>query len=89
MSFRNTSLRTAMLVGVFFCGAIAHGQEDAVYRFREGGGNSKVSGKISGMTPSGLTVESSSGAKEVPAAEISKLVFAGEPAEISRARDRI
>lgn len=63
--------------------------QDAVYRFRAGGGNSKISGKVSGMTPLGVTVESSSGAKEIPASAINKIDFDSAPVEISRARDRI
>ena len=69
--------------------SVAQGQDDAVYKFRAGGGNSKISGEITGMTPLGVTVETRSGTKEIPAAEINKIVFAGQPPEIARARDRI
>ncbi len=65
------------------------GQDDAVYRIREGGGTSRLGGKISKVTPIAVTVETSTGAKEVSASEIDKLTFGGEPLEVSRARDRM
>lgn len=59
--------------------------QDAVYKYREGGGNSKVSGKIESITPDGVTVDGD----QIPASQIKKLVFRNEPSEISRARDQM
>ena len=79
----------AAMLFVFSQLAPTFGWQDAVYRFRAGGGNSKVSGKVTAMTPFGVTVESNSGPKEIPASAINKIDFDGAPVEISRARDRI
>ena len=79
----------ALILFTFSNLAPTFGWQDAVYRYRAGGGNSKISGKVTGMTPLGVTVESSSGAKEIAASAINKIDFDSAPVEISRARDRI
>lgn len=84
--------RTRIGVSLFCCGVFcltsisrATLAQDAVFRIKTGGGNSKVSGKITKISPDGITVDG----ELVPASEIKKPVFGREPGEISRARDQM
>lgn len=59
--------------------------QDSVFKIRAGGGNSKLSGKITEVTPEGVTIDGDF----VAGPEIRKLVFSREPSEIARARSRM
>ena len=59
--------------------------QDVLYKYRSDGKTSRVSGKISGFTPNGVTIDGN----EVPAADIKKVVFTREPSEIERARGQM
>ena len=86
-------LLTLLLVGgichQLTCPTAARGQDETVYRLRADGGTSKVSGKVTEITPFGVTVQSNSGPLEIPFAEIDKVVTVNEPLEVGRARDRL
>ena len=62
---------------------------DAVYRLKRSGGSTRLTGAIQQVTPTGVTLKTSRGTDSIPASEIEKIVPAGEPAEIDRARSRI
>ena len=64
-------------------------QDETVYRLRADGGSSKVSGKVTDVTPFGVTVQANAGPLEIPVAEIDKIVYVNEPLEVGRARDRL
>lgn len=59
--------------------------QDAVFRIRAGGKTSKVAGKISASSPTGVTING----KEVPAHEIRKVAYANEPPIVDRARKQM
>ncbi len=79
----------ALLILLFVNAPLCFGQGDSVYQFREGGGNKKISGSITGVTPLAVTIKTSSGPTEVPASKINKLVFKDQPNGIAKARTRI
>ncbi len=80
-----------ILVPTLFVGfanfANSHGllAQDGVYQVKASGGNSKTSGKITGISPDGVTIDG----KLVPASKIDRVSFSREPADINRARDQM
>ncbi len=78
-------LTSGIVVLVFgLIATITHAQ-DAVYKYRDGGRTSKVSGKISDVTPNGVTI----GGAEIAAFEIKKVIYGKEPTEVERARSQM
>ena len=65
--------------------SLAADAQDAVFKFKAGGGNSKDSGRITEISPEGVTIDG----ELVPAESIKKVVFSKEPSEIGRARDQM
>ena len=61
------------------------GAQDAVFRYRTAGGSSRVTGKITKVTPEGVTIDG----RDVSAAEIRRLSFSKEPSEVNRARENM
>lgn len=59
--------------------------QDAIYQFKSTGGTSKISGKITDVSPEGATV----GGNQIAAAEIKRLYFSKEPSEVNRAREHM
>ena len=59
--------------------------QDGVYQFKASGGSSKTSGKITEISPDGVTIAG----KLVPASKIDRVSFSREPSEINRARDQM
>lgn len=59
--------------------------QDGVYQFKATGGTSKTSGKITEISPDGVTVAE----KLIPASEIARVSFSREPSDINRARDQM
>lgn len=72
------------LIAAFWIPAKVYSQ-DAIYQIRSSGGASKVSGKITYITPDSATVDG----KQIPASEIKRLSFANEPNEVNRAREQM
>ena len=72
------------LAGLCLTPAVGSGQ-DAVYRLKDSGGSSKVSGKITAVTPDGATI----GGKLIPASEIKRIAYSKEPGGLNRARDQM
>ena len=79
---------SVMLLTLLPALVIAQGN-DAVYRIKKSGGSTRLSGTIEQVTPTGVTLKTARGTDSIPAAEIEKVVPAGEPAEVDRARNRI
>ena len=63
---------------------IADAQKDSIHRI---GGKKLVRGEVTRSTALEVTVETSSGSQNVPAREIKKIVYSGEPRNLARARD--
>jgi tetratricopeptide (TPR) repeat protein len=59
--------------------------QDGVYQFKASGGNTKTSGKITEISPDGVTIAG----KLVPASKIDRVSFSREPSDINRARDQM
>jgi len=59
--------------------------QDAVYKYRKDGKTSRVSGRITGYTTNGITIDGT----ELSVAEIKKAVFSKEPPEVDRARNQM
>ncbi|MEM7783699.1 MAG: hypothetical protein AAF623_10125, partial [Planctomycetota bacterium] len=57
--------------------------QDAVYRLKSAGGTTRVTGRISEVSPTAVVVDG----REVPAGEIRRLAFDKEPSEVNRARE--
>ncbi len=66
----------------------AAGQKDSVYRAGLDGGNKLVRGRVVKSSVFEVTVETSNGEEKVPAREIKKISYAGEPRSLGRARDQ-
>ena len=78
------SISCCALLAVLFVPAEGFAQ-DAIYQYRSNGRASKVSGKITDVSPDGAKVDG----KLIPAAEIKRLSFAKEPSEVNRAREQM
>ena len=83
MGPRTFVLGTAILVASLI-GTMANAQ-DAVYKYRDGGRTSKVSGRITDVSPNGVTIDGT----EIAAVEIKKIVYGKEPLEVDRARSQM
>jgi tetratricopeptide (TPR) repeat protein len=59
--------------------------QDAVYKYKAGGGTSKVNGKISEVTPDGVTI----GGKQIPASEVKRVYYSKETSGLNRAREQM
>ncbi|MFT7633391.1 MAG: Flp pilus assembly protein TadD [Mariniblastus sp.] len=59
--------------------------QDGVYKYKVDGGTTKVSGKITNVTPDGVVI----GNKAVAAEEIKRLYYSREPAGLNRAREQM
>ncbi len=79
-----SALAIAMVVAFVGSQGIIQAQ-DAVYKYKSGGGTSKVNGKIEEITPEGVTI----GGKSVPAAEIKRIYYSKEPGGLNRAREQM
>ena len=67
-----------------------HGQSsDSVFMNADVSGTSVQRGRITETSKNGVTLQGKNGAAEVPAQNIKKVTFAGEPNELDRARDRL
>jgi tetratricopeptide (TPR) repeat protein len=73
---------SAMLVAIVMQSS-AHAQIDRVY---PASGN-PISGKITDIKRDSVTIESSSKSQTVPAAEIQKIMFDGDPTELTKGRE--
>ncbi len=83
MNRRNSWMFSVALM-LIIAPALCSGQ-DAVFRLKSAGGSSKLNGKISNISPKGVSIDG----REVPAAEIKRLAFNKEPSEINRAREQM
>jgi tetratricopeptide (TPR) repeat protein len=83
-------IKTVLIVSLFVGAAnLVNGPQvfaqDGVYQFKASGGSSKTSGKITEISPDGVTIAG----KLVPASKIDRVSFSREPSEINRARDQM
>ena len=78
----------ACLAGCMLVVEPVSAQKDSVYRKTGGKGNSLVRGKVLSTSAFKVTVETKDGNKDVPASEVKKVVFSGEPRAVGRARDQ-
>ncbi len=83
--FINCSL--VALTIVCWSSSVALAQDSVQVKRGEGARN--ASGKIASVTPFGVNIEASDGMRTVPAAQISKISYQGQPLEIERARTQI
>ena len=79
---------SVMLLALLPALAAAQGN-DAVYRIKKTGGSTRLSGTIEQVTPTGVVLKTARSTETIPAAEIEKVVPAGEPSEVDRARNRM
>lgn len=90
-AIRNVFSRSALLalVGLTAFGvSLADAQKDSVYTKSEvAGRNSLVRGKVLESTAFKVVVDDNGTRKDVPASKINKIVFAGEPRSLARAKD--
>lgn len=72
-------------LALLFClmASTAHAQLDRIYP----ASGTPISGKITEIKRDAVTIESSSKSQTVPAAEIQKIMFDGDPAELTKGRE--
>ena len=78
-----------VVVSVSLSASVGFGQKDNIYRKGKRGGNSLVRGKVVATSAFKVTIDDNGSQKEIPASEINKISFAGEPRNIGRARDHL
>jgi tetratricopeptide (TPR) repeat protein len=83
MNFRFASLIWLVTLASFSIGEVAG--QDFVYKDKPGGGTTRLRGKITAMTPEGVTI----GDAEVAASEIRRIAVGKEPSVIDRLRDQM
>ena len=91
-SFSPSSLILTVLLVVVSCCAenTVHAQSlDSIYKFSGSSGSTKTSGKIVGMSPAGVIIESRGKKATVPSQEIRKIVYSGQSSQLDRTRERI
>jgi len=59
--------------------------QDTLYKLRDDGRASKVSGKVTAVTASGVTINGS----EIPSSLIQKVTYGNQPLEVARAREQM
>ena len=59
--------------------------QDAVYIAKVGGGTTRVTGEISGVTPEGVTIDG----RNIAASEVSRIAIGKEPSAINRIREQM
>lgn len=77
-----------LLIAATFCltsDTIVDAQDNVYLR---SGSRSKISGKVTAVTPDSVTVKSGSRTRDFPAGNVRKIVFPSEPTPLGRARDR-
>lgn len=77
----------ALSAGLNSCVLPGVAQEDRVLRGLSGGGNSQLRGKFVNSSALAVTIEVDGKNVDVPASEVNKVVFGGEPRAMSRVRD--
>lgn len=83
MEFRNAGLILLAAVASFLTNEVVG--QDVVYRDKPGGGAARVRGKITAVTPEGVTI----GDTVVAAGEIKRISVGKEPAVVSRLREQM
>jgi hypothetical protein len=88
MNFKSTKpllLPLALLLPLLAISFAETNAQDTVFKNKVGGGTSRVPGKITAMTPEGVTI----GKQEVAAEEIRRISVGKEPSAIARLRDQM
>ena len=83
----NSNRTKLVLLCCLLVGAVATqvNAQDAVYKYKDGGGTSKVNGKISAVTPDGVTINE----KQIAASEVKRVYYSKEPPGLNRAREQM
>lgn len=79
----------SILLLSFISTTVVAQSNDSIYRIQGLNGPSKISGKVTDMTPDAVVVEVRGKTENVPAHEIRKIVFSNQPASLDRTRDRV
>ena len=86
MKLKKTMAVCLVLAATLICTMTTVAQKDSVYRVAEIG-TKQLRGEVLKTTPIEVTIETRNGQEKVPASEIKKVTFSGEPRNLNRARD--